>query len=770
MVLLMMGVASSSHAPHDHGTNESCYLHPIDEDAPSSVQPVLQKYETALLLILGFGGFSMILAYGYMGIRKYVFHDADNLDTAFDAGGNVSLSLTAVTVASQLVWPADLLQSATVTSRIGIAGPFWFTVGAVFNMLLFPILSVQFKTRAPGAHTFLQVMYARFGKATHLLYIMLALLVNIMVIACLVVAGKATIQAMTIDASDEFIVLVMATLFGSYSFIGGLGSTFYVSYFNAVLIATLLLTTIVKVFFSSDTEYLGLGDMEKMYNTLSCLPGPVGNYNRSFLTFRSIDALMMGIVGVFLTSALTFCDQAAWQSRIASKPSDGVWGFLIATAIYFSIPSSIGTTTGMAYLAMSSQNGTHLLSEHEIDVGLVTPMILQQVFGKGGAIIVLTMTTMALMSTGSGEVMAISSIIVYDIYQLHVAPFRRNYHHGQCLLCGRQTRNMYVPKNEKQPENDGENHTTLVCECKSVKECLRCNTIPKNTTDDRHIKQSDILVWSCPEHGPLRLYQERLVEYKGQCILWITIAIIPFGLVVLDANLDLNWTLFYGAMATVSCYPGVVLSILWAKTTHLGMITGGIAGLIAGLSVNLAMASQFEGGLGNFFTTTVIPICLVGGGATSVLTSLFLIVFISMCTNKIKTPDDEANEWKKTHNIDNPLHPWADHYIDDIEGLTEGQRPTLEQLEKTSRKAKFSAYIGGGVWLVVFMIIVPGVMASFPTLTFGAFKAWVISCISWAFFMATMVIIIAPVQEIIQIYRRTAKNKLSATNKEGDSV
>jgi Na+/proline symporter len=31
---------------------------------------------------------------------------------------------------------------------------------------------------------------------------------------------------------------------------------------------------------------------------------------------------------------------------------------------------------------------------------------------------------MAVMSTGSAEVIAVSSIIIYDIYQTHIAPFR----------------------------------------------------------------------------------------------------------------------------------------------------------------------------------------------------------------------------------------------------------------------------------------------------------------------------------------------------------
>ena len=56
--------------------------------------------------------------------------------------------------------------------------------------------------------------------------------------------------------------------------------------------------------------------------------------------------------------------------------------------------------------------------------GLVTPLIAEKILGSSGGILILTMGAMALMSTGSGEVMAISSIIVYDIYQAYIRPFR----------------------------------------------------------------------------------------------------------------------------------------------------------------------------------------------------------------------------------------------------------------------------------------------------------------------------------------------------------
>ena len=65
-----------------------------------------------------------------------------------------------------------------------------------------------------------------------------------------------------------------------------------------------------------------------------------------------------------------------------------------------------------------------MLSSVNLSLGLVTPLIAETVLGSAGGILVLTMGAMALMSTGSGEVMAMSSIIVYDIYQTYIKPFR----------------------------------------------------------------------------------------------------------------------------------------------------------------------------------------------------------------------------------------------------------------------------------------------------------------------------------------------------------
>ena len=201
----------------------------------------------------------------------------------------------------------------------------------------------------------------------------MALLVNLLAIATLLVAGVAIIQSLTTEASDEFCVLIIATLFGCYSFVGGLGTTFYVSYFNAVLIFSTLIVLLVKILYSPSTSGETLGSLENIYNKLLCLQGPEGNAERSYLTFKSENGWVFAVMGICLTSSLTYCDQASWQSRIAAKPLQGVLGFLFATYMWFAIPSSISATTGLAYLALSAENATAVLSLEQINGGTVLP-------------------------------------------------------------------------------------------------------------------------------------------------------------------------------------------------------------------------------------------------------------------------------------------------------------------------------------------------------------------------------------------------------------
>merc|ERR1711963_872373 len=388
-----------------------------DGDGPTlGVKPTV-SLGAALLIFLLVGTFAAGIAQAFQMVRKHVYHDADNLDTAFDAGGKVSIGLTATTIVSQWTWSATLLQSSTVASKYGISGPYWYAGGATIQIILFSVLSIMLKTRAPGAKTFLQVIKARFGKRTHIVFCVFAFFTNLIVMMSLTIAGTAVLNSLVKDLSPELAAMLLASVIGGYTLIGGLGATFYVSYFNTALIFILILMLVAEVFYNPfgnpDNPF---GSSANVFDFISCWKAPDGNREDSYLTFYSAGGLVFGIVNIVGNFGTVFCDQAYWQSSVAAKPLQGVWGFISGGLTWFAIPFTLATTMGLAYLGLSSAQGAPLLTEADISKGLAAPLVAQKLLGTSGEYAMLFLILMAVMSTGSAEVIAVASIVIYDVY------------------------------------------------------------------------------------------------------------------------------------------------------------------------------------------------------------------------------------------------------------------------------------------------------------------------------------------------------------------
>ena len=96
------------------------------------------------------------------------------------AGRTVRTGLVASAVVSSWTWAATLLQSSGIAYKYGVSGPFWYASGATVQILLFATLAIELKRKAPNAHTFLEVIRARYGPATHITYMVFGLFTNIL--------------------------------------------------------------------------------------------------------------------------------------------------------------------------------------------------------------------------------------------------------------------------------------------------------------------------------------------------------------------------------------------------------------------------------------------------------------------------------------------------------------------------------------------------------------------------------------------------------------
>ena len=139
---------------------------------------------------------------------------------------------------------------------------------------------------------------------------------------------------------------------------------------------------------------------------------------------------------------------------------------------------------GLAYLGMSSAQGLPLLDDNDVAkgkvnylekgiqnikchfaAGLVPPIVAQKLLGTTGEFAILFLILMAVMSTGSAEVIAVASVIIYDIYQTYIKPFRPDLKPGFCIICNKST----VADSGKEP-----------CSCIAVSKCHGCKVSPGN--------------------------------------------------------------------------------------------------------------------------------------------------------------------------------------------------------------------------------------------------------------------------------------------------
>ena len=109
----------------------------------------------------------------------------------------------------------------------------------------------------------------------------------------LTVAGTAVLNSLVSGLSPELAAMLLASVIGGYTLIGGLGATFYVSYFNTALIFFLILMLVIEVFYNpSNNPENPFGSSEAVFDYISCWKTPdedMGNKGGSYLTFFPVE-------------------------------------------------------------------------------------------------------------------------------------------------------------------------------------------------------------------------------------------------------------------------------------------------------------------------------------------------------------------------------------------------------------------------------------------------------------------------------------------------
>ncbi|CDO93330.1 unnamed protein product [Kluyveromyces dobzhanskii CBS 2104] len=403
--------------------------------------PLPQGAGYAVVVGLGFVfAFAMILTTYVLRRYQKEIITAEEFATA---GRSVKTGLIAAAVVSSWTWAATLLQSTSMVYKVGISGGYFYAAGAGYQVILFSALAIKCKQRAPNAHTYLEIIKARYGTVGHMCYMFYALATNILVTAMLLTGGSAVVSDLTgmNTVAACFLLPVGVVL---YTIFGGIKATFLTDYVHTIVIIVIIMVFAFTVYATNSQ----LGSPKAIYDLVreAAVQHPIeGNAGGDYLTMRSRSGGIFFVINIVGNFGTVFLDAGYWNKAISSSPAAALPGYVLGGLSWIAIPNLISVAMGLACIALESSPNfptyPERLTKEQVSAGLVLPSAAVTLLGKGGAVATLLLVFMAVTSAMSAELIAVSSIFTYDIYRSYLKPKATGKQlifssHASCIVFG----------------------------------------------------------------------------------------------------------------------------------------------------------------------------------------------------------------------------------------------------------------------------------------------------------------------------------------------
>lgn len=175
--------------------------------------------------------------------------------------------------------------------------------------------------------TFLEAVRARYGTATHFVYITFGLFTNILVTAMLLTGGSAVVSSLTgVPTAAACFLLPLGVVI--YTMFGGIKATFLTDYVHTVILLVIILTFAFTTYATGDR----LGSPRAVYDALQDLAShaPVeGNAGGSYLTMRSKEGAIFFVINIIGNFGTVFMDNGYYNKAIAASPVHALPGYII---------------------------------------------------------------------------------------------------------------------------------------------------------------------------------------------------------------------------------------------------------------------------------------------------------------------------------------------------------------------------------------------------------------------------------------------------------
>ncbi|KAL1847748.1 hypothetical protein Plec18170_008409 [Paecilomyces lecythidis] len=284
-------------------------------------------------------------------------------------------------------------------------------------------LGVMAKIKVPYARTSLEIIRMRYGKIGHIIFIILNLTNNVFGCASMILTGSQLIYGVS---GMNFVAATILIPLGVvlYTAVGGLKATFLTDFLHTTVALILIIYFTLSVL-----THPAIGGLGGLYDKVVATAGQnyiPGNYEGSLLTMKSKNAIIWGLILKFGNLALVVMDTAFWQKSFATEVNATVPGYNIAALAVFGIPWGLGTVLGLSARALHNTpifpTYPGPLTDAEVNSGMVMPYLVKALIGDKGLVAFFVLLFMALTSTVSSSMIAVSSILSFDVYKTYINP------------------------------------------------------------------------------------------------------------------------------------------------------------------------------------------------------------------------------------------------------------------------------------------------------------------------------------------------------------
>lgn len=334
---------------------------------------------------------ALILGFGTYISRRHV----KNADDFLYAGRNVGLALGTATLVAAWITGNTTMAAPELAYNVGLIGSLAISTMGL-SLAMFSPLARRIKTLMPHGYSSGEFIRSRYGDLAWKLYLLLAVYYFLGFLVTQAMAGGILLQSLS-GLDYKFGMLTITAVCTFYTLKGGLKAILGTDFMLSLLILGTLFIVAAWSYWTFDVS-------EVYQSTLEMKPGTLNMVTAAGLMFLG---------GNFLFGCGEIFHSNMWWQRVyASSESTAAKSFTYAGMIWFAVPIVSGS---LAFIAIS-QN-------YDIpQVNMIFPVVVSNIMGTGGAILVLVLIYAALASTVSSLLTGAAGLIVNDVYRGMINP------------------------------------------------------------------------------------------------------------------------------------------------------------------------------------------------------------------------------------------------------------------------------------------------------------------------------------------------------------